>query len=312
MRRSVGLVLIGLGVFLVVAAAMLRFYAYPTLAVVPKDQDSVTSLEATDATIFDVSSLEEITTDLVISSATRGDVDATDKAPDGVVVWVNATTVALPDGTIISQSTDISPMDANTAEAVNCCGAAVDVVDGQGTPIERSGLVFKFPFNTQKQTYDVWDDSTSEAVKAEYVEEDEVEGMTVYKFHTVIPETVTGTREVPASILGLDGDESVDADETYEVDRTYFVEPITGAVVNRIDDQRATLQYEGAELVTTEGSVAYTDAEIKETIDQIDTKAKLLALIHGWGSIAVFVVGLILLALGVLVVRRAPAKVEEA
>ncbi len=53
MRRLLGPILIGLGMFLVAAAALIRFYAYPTLAVAPIDQNSVTLLSAEDATIFD-------------------------------------------------------------------------------------------------------------------------------------------------------------------------------------------------------------------------------------------------------------------
>ena len=49
MRSKLAAVSVGLGVFLIVAAALVRFYAYPVLATVPPDYEGVTKLEATGA-----------------------------------------------------------------------------------------------------------------------------------------------------------------------------------------------------------------------------------------------------------------------
>ena len=46
MRTKIAPIAVGLGVFLIVAAALVRFYAYPSLAEVPADYDGVTELEA--------------------------------------------------------------------------------------------------------------------------------------------------------------------------------------------------------------------------------------------------------------------------
>lgn len=306
MRRFAAPVLIGLGTFLIVGALLLKFYAYPRLAVVPEDQNSVTELSATGATVFDVSTLQQITTDLSIKATTRGDVKAAEKAPDGAVVWVGTQTVKKSDGGIISQSSDITAMDETTAEAVNCCGVSVDVVNGVGTPVVRKGLVFKFPFNTEKKDYQVWDDTLGAAATAKYAGESEILGMKVYKFTMDIPETVVGTREVPASVLGLEGD-LVNADSTYAVQRQIFVEPAIGAIIDRIDDQRAALTYDDAELVTTEAEISYTDAQVKSNVDDYKSKAMLLA---GARTTYPLIAGLLgLLALGVgLVLGRTGAR----
>ncbi len=42
MRRGLGFLFVGLGVFLIALAPLLRFYAYPALAKAPLDQDSQT------------------------------------------------------------------------------------------------------------------------------------------------------------------------------------------------------------------------------------------------------------------------------
>lgn len=303
MRRFVAPVLIGLGVFLLVGSLMLRFYAYPRLAVAPADQNSVTELSASGAQIFDVTTLESITTDLSISATTRGDEAAADKAPDGVVVWVGTQTVRKSDGGIVSQSSEISPMDAHTAEAVNCCGASEDVVNGVGLPVEREGLVFKFPFDTQKKDYQVWDGTLGDAATAKYAGTAELQGLKVYKFTLSIPETVVGNREVPASVLGLDGTDMVNADSVFAVERTYYVEPNIGSIIHRIDDQTAKLSYDGAELITTQGQIAYTDAQVTANVDEYKDKAGLLDGVHGTFPLVGGLLGLLAFAGGLLLGR---------
>ncbi len=116
--------------------------------------------------------------------------------------------------------------------------------DGVREPVEAEGLIYKFPFATEKKDYDFWDGDVGEAVSAVYDGKDIVEGLDVYRFVQTIPETSVGTREVPGSLVGSD-EASVDADEFYENTRTFYVEPETGAVVNRIDDGLSTLSLDG-------------------------------------------------------------------
>ena len=75
MRRLLGPILVGIGAFLVVTGVLARFYAYPALAVAPMDQNSVTELEAKGATILDLSTLKEVTTDMAVVNRTVGDVE---------------------------------------------------------------------------------------------------------------------------------------------------------------------------------------------------------------------------------------------
>src|SRR4051794_38565871 len=171
MRRFLGPVLFGLGAFLLVAALLLKFYAYPRVAVAPIDQNSVTKLQATGAEVFDTTTLKPITTDLAIQSRTVGDVKASEDKGDNVRVWVNSTSIRSDDGVVRSRSTERTAFDATTAEAVNCCGAFDESTDGDRTPVKRSGLVFKWPFNTEKKDYKVWDGTLGKAVTAKYVKE---------------------------------------------------------------------------------------------------------------------------------------------
>ena len=120
--KKLGLVLAGLGAFLLVLAVMLKVYVYPQLAVAPADQNSVTVLTGPGATIFDTATLEEVTTDLTTQVLTVGDVDAAEEEGNGVVVWQSLTSTKDSDGVIRSRDVERAAFDEYTAEAVNCCG----------------------------------------------------------------------------------------------------------------------------------------------------------------------------------------------
>ena len=64
MRGRLGPILVGIGGFLLVTAVLCRVWGYPELAVAPIDQDSVTTLGATGATVFDTGTLHGAQTDL--------------------------------------------------------------------------------------------------------------------------------------------------------------------------------------------------------------------------------------------------------
>jgi len=303
-RKLTEPLLIGLGVFLILGAILLRFYAYPKVAVAPIDQQSVTSLEAKDATLFDAASLENITTDLSVQARTVGDVAASEKAPDGVVVWVSTNSIRSSDGTVRSRSVERAAFDDYTGEAVNCCGGFVEETEGDREEVKRKGLVFKFPFATEKKTYMFWDGTLGDAVPAKYTGTTTVNDLNVYKFQTEVPDTVVGTRDLPASVLGLPGTGNVTADTHYQDNTTMYVDPNTGAIVNRVENLKNWYAAEGKELITTEAELSYTKKEIAQTIDEVATKGKLLNAIHGIIPIVAGGIGLILLVLGIALSMR--------
>ena len=305
MRRFLGPVLVGLGVFLVVVGVLLRFYAYPKLAVAPIDQNSVTKLSATDATLFDTATLSEITTDLSVQSRTVGDVAASEDEGNNVRVWTGTTSYRDSEGQVRSRSSERTPFDATSAEAVNCCGAFEETTDGERDPVKRTGLVWKFPFDTQKQSYKVWEGTLGAAVDAKFVKETDIDDLTVYQFLLQIPRTQTGTREVPASVVGEDGDGNVTAETYYSNNRTLWVEPVTGAIIDRNDDALQTLAIDGEDRVTTTAAkLSYTDQQVKENVDEYKTKASLLNMVHGLFPLLALGLGAVALVVGVLLARR--------
>lgn len=306
MRRFFGPVLLGLGGFLVVGALLMRFYAYPTLAVAPVDPDSVTELSAQDVVLFDSNPevLDTITTDLTIVSRTKGDVAATEEAPEGTRVWVSTTSVRDSDGVVRSRSAELIPMDARTSEARDFGESWQETVEGEKNDVTRSGHVLKFPFNTQKQDHEYWDSTARQAFTAEYAGTEDRDGLETYVFEQEIPDTVVGTREVPGALLGFEDEPSVEAEVHYENSRTLWIEPATGALVDRVDDQRQWLTYDGAELVVQDGTIAFTDEQVATLVADYKSSAPLLAGMRSTYPLVAGLLGLLALLAGVLLMMR--------
>jgi hypothetical protein len=297
--------LLGVGAALLVVAALMRFYAYDRLAVAPIDQDSTSTLVGPDATIFDVKTLSERQTDLTTRARTVGDIQASKDAGDNVRVWVNTSSTTDSDGNVVSRDIDRVAFDAHTGEAINCCGEYYETTEGDQQKIEHKGLQFKFPFDTQKQTYDWWDSTLLKAMPIAYVRSEDVEGYNTYVFQQSIDPTVTDTVDVPASVLGEKGNGNLEAQQVYSNTRTLWVEPNTGVVLKRTEQQDNYLQYDGERKVTTtKVTTGYTEATSKEFADEYGMLGTLLHLIHTVLPIVLLVLGLLLVVLGGIVFRR--------
>lgn len=304
MRRILGPLLVGVGCFLIVAALMVRFYAYPKLAVAPENQNSVTKLQAEDATYFNTATLTEEQTDLSVENQTLGDVEATEEAGDGIRVWYGSTSIRAADGTIISRSQERVAFDATSGAAVNCCAAYTETTEGDRQVANREGQVYKMPFNTQKKTYQWWDGTLGETVDMKFVEEDEVDGLKAYKFESSVPRTRVGEREVPGSILGED-DDAVTAETMYTNDKTLWVEPETGAVIDRNEHTVTALAYDGEDRITaTDANLEYTDETVAANVEDLGDKSSQLGLARTTAPIVAGILGVVLLGLGVLLGRR--------
>jgi hypothetical protein len=270
----------------------------------------VTSLSATDAVIFDTnpSVLDETVTDLEVKSTTRGDVEASEKASEDlgeeVRVWVGTQTITDADGVIRSQSRDSTAFDAHTSEAIDCCDNFAESAADVRTAVEREGIVIKFPFATKDKTYKWWDGTLGDTVDMKFVDETDIDGLTVYRFEGEVPETVVGTLDVPASVVGERGSGNVTADRAYANKRTFWVEPHTGVIIDRTEEQRSTLQVDGEErVIMTEANLGYTDAQVQTNVDDSKSKASALGLIDGILPWVLMLLGLLLVVGGVLLGR---------
>lgn len=232
MRRFLGPVLLGVGVFLVVLAGLLKFFVADRVIVTPIDQYAQTTSPGP-GSFLDLATLQVRSGDLVAVRTLKGDVKASDK---DTAVWDVSVVLSTVDGQFIRATVDRVATDRRTGEAVNCCGEAVD-----SEPTRHTGLSYKFPFDTQKQDYQFWDPNAKQAVTARYVSEETVQGLTTYKFISQLPATQIQTQEVPGSLVG-ESAPSVQAPVYYADTRTVWVEPKTGVIVKGSEQNLTTLR----------------------------------------------------------------------
>jgi hypothetical protein len=313
MRSKIASALVGLGVFLIVAAVLVRAYAYPTLTKVPANYESVTELEANGAQVFnsDPKVLKTETTDLDITARTVADSGA--DAPDDVAVWVTSTTLTRADGTVFQQQRERTAFDASTGEAVDCakCEPWVELDEDLQKPVERNGQTLKFPFGTEKKDYLVWDGTLGKATPARFEGEEKIDGLTVYKFvQTIEPQSVE-VREVPGVVFGSER-AAVLADMFYAMTRTYYIEPHTGSPINRVEERQQELRYEDVVVPAFTGTVQYTEEQVSKSVEDTRSKATMLAGAKLLFPLVMGLLGLLLLGLGLVMNRSAQRDRDDA
>jgi hypothetical protein len=322
--KKLGTVAIVLGAFLLVLAALSKFYMYDRLAVVPLNQET-TSISATeegaDGTILDIpGGLKEVQTPLKSTRVVQGDVEASKEASDeldrDVAVWKTFVCTDRPDfdcssgDTPLASTYDVVAFDRHTGEAVSWDGTRTE---SNGTTVRGSfeGQYFKFPFDTKKKDYKFWDGTIKQATTAKFVKETELEGMKVYQFEQVIEPTKTGTIAVPGTLAGVPNP-TVTADRIYSNTRVLNVEPTTGVIIRGGETQDGWLEYQGERIATTtEASLQYTDQNVKDTVDEYSSKVTLLNAIQTWIPLGGLILGLVLIGLGVVLVLRKRAEGGE-
>ena len=108
---------------------------------------------------------------------------------------------------------------------------------------------------------------------------------------------------MPGSLFGSD-EASVEADQLYQNTRTFYVEPATGAVVDRIDDQLSQLSYDGQTVTLNDSTVHYTDEQVTELVDEVSLKAMLLNGARLLYPLLLLGLGTLCIVGGLLLVRR--------
>lgn len=316
MGKKIGLVLIGLGAFLVTVALLARFYAYDQLAVVPLDQDTVSVSEGPDATIFDIASQEEINVDLESVRNVAGDVEASEAASEeldqDIAIWE---TSVINDESTSSVSEDSPPrsathdrvaFDRHTGEAVEYgdtyLASTADLESGEeirdtDTPI--TGQYFKLPFDAQKKTYQFWDSSLKDSTDLEYQSTESIEGLTVYRYQQVIEPTDVGDITAPASVFGIDEKGDVTLDRVYSNTRTLWVEPETGVIIRGQEEQFTTAEYNGDQVATlTDVTIGYNDETVANNVEDYESLSSQLKLIRVWLPLVGGILGVLLLLIG--------------
>jgi hypothetical protein len=297
MRRFLGPVLLGVGVFLLVLAGMLKFFVADRVILTPINQYAQTTSPGP-GSYLDPTTLQVRSADLVAVRTLKGDVAASDK---DTAVWDVSVVLSTGDQQFVRATLDRVATDRRTGEAVNCCGEAVDSV-----PTRHQGLSYKFPFGTEKQDYRFWDPNAKTAATARYVSEETVQGLTTYKFIEQIPPTQIQTQEVPGSLVG-ESAPSVQAPVFYTDTRTVWVEPKTGVIIKGSEQNRTTLRDNAGQDrtvvlqfdLTFDNDSQQSQAKLaRDNIGKID-------LVTTWLPLIGLLVGIVLIIAGLIIMRAA-------
>jgi hypothetical protein len=288
MRRTVGLVLVGLFGFLLAVGLLAQFYAPGVLKKTPLNIDTLTELTGEGSYLGDPSTPVKVwkRTEAVADSS-DGDVivmrdfSCVMKDPDGTApdepVCLDAS-----DDRLISASEDLFATDRVTAEAVN----DVAYIGTTGEPHE--GLINKFPFDVQQETYQVWDGVLGSTVDAVFAGEEEVNGLTTYMFTVeVIEEPI----EVAEGVPGF-----------YSDDKTMWIDQVTGSFIDQKEHQVRAFEDGGVALDLTLG---FTPETVQANVDSAGSSGSQLAILNALPWVA-YLLALVSLAGGIYLLRTAP------
>lgn len=291
-RSWLAIVLAGLGAFLIVAGALAMFYLPGQLEKAPTDTDEVTNLDGIGllpANFADPTNLAQV--NVQVFKPTKADQGA---STSDVVVYDTSQCLVVDDGNLDGCVTADDP--AGRLVSIITDRFATNRVTGMAVndpkyvgvdAVPHEGLVNKFPFNTEKKTYPMWDGVVGKAVDATYEGTDTINGLDVYLFKTSIEASDV---EVLSGIQGRYVDEA-----------TYYVEPKTGAIQNKVEHQE---RYLGEDQLFLQLDVKFTDDQIKETVDSTQSSLTMLNAVTLIFPIIAYVLGAVLIVLAVVITRR--------
>nr|WP_237447678.1 DUF3068 domain-containing protein [Nocardioides flavescens] len=281
-------VLLGFGVFLVVAGVIALTWAPGVVKKTPLDVDTLTVYTGEAAKIdpatgdFDRRPVYALTDTKADSEASSSDhvLFVTTQCAvfdtGGEKVCVDG-----EDPDLITANIDVFATDRTTALSVDDKNLPADAVP-------HEGLVNKFPFDVQKKAYPFWDGTLGRAVDIEYQDTETVDGLETYRFsYTVADEPI----EVAE---GVDG--------TYDNVITVNVDPRTGSIVKSGQDQQRYLA-DGTQALDI--TVVTDDDTIKTAVDEAKANGSSLTLLLTIVPVVGLVGGaLCLIAGGLLLARR--------
>lgn len=197
-------------------------------------------------------------------------------------------------------------------------------------PLPHEGLTYRFPFDTEKKSYQVFDPIAQVAEDANYVGEDDVNGLTAYKFVQNIGYDSTGEKlakpvayrslyendedaEVTAlaSMWGLEGvdpEEQITMKRFYAASRTFWVDPVSGTIVKTKehanhyyarDPLRPETTMADYTVTSTEATVESQVGAARDERDRIALWSRILPITFTAAGLVALVAGVLLGSFGI-------------
>jgi hypothetical protein len=302
MRGVIGLVLAGLGAFLILVAVLLPTWLSGQVIKFPLNEYETATLAASNASYFSPASLGEKTgVSMEATYTIKGDAS---KGSSSTAVWNEYSYVYdLTNHQPVQEMSRTFAFDRRTGQLVNCCGASLN----GDTSVRQTGLVgYVFPIGTQKQTYQVYDTTLKRPVPFVYSGTTTVEGIQAYQFVEDVAPVQIATLPVPGSFVGMTA-ATVQAPEFDQLHLVYSVDPETGALLDVNEHQTLTLRSPatGAQaLVLFDADLIATPASVHQIVGLDSSGRSELMLLETTLPLVLGIVGGVALIAGILLGRR--------
>src|SRR6478752_5275646 len=293
--------LLGLGAALLIAALLLSTYTQGKIAKIPLDLDADLMSEGT-GTALDPASLSSgeafvINENVPVALQQQLSVEApanaevvtlqvgstlrrTDKQQDEGLLLALVDTVTLDRASALAVSSDTNP-----GGAVQKPRSIEDDNPPTNVALPHEGLSYRFPFSTEKKTYPYFDPIAQKAYDANYDGEEDVNGLTTYKFTQNVGYDADGKLDepvkyaslydddedsqvtAPAGMWGVPGEpeEPITMTRFYAAQRTFWVDPVSGTIVKT--KERANQYYAREALRPEVTFVDYTVTSNEQTVE---------------------------------------------
>ena len=300
MMRLLACGIVGLGAALAIAALLLSTYTAGKIRKVPLSLDETLVAGGT-GTALDPASLsgERFVIDTDVPLVSQQAVTVETPANAEVVTLQVGTTVRRTDkqqdNGLLLAMVDTVTMNRSSAEAVsddNRPGGSVqkprtitDDKPSTNIALPHTGLTYRFPFDTEKKSYPFFDPIAQKAFDANYDGEDDVNGLSTYRFTQNVGYDADGKLVEPikyaslydqnedgevtarAGLWGLPGDpfEPITMTRFYAAQRTFWVDPVSGTIVK--EQERANHYYARDPLKPEMALADYTVTSTEQTVE---------------------------------------------
>jgi hypothetical protein len=298
MRKVFGYILFVLGLMFAFLAVFLVLYTVPRVEKAPTDVDQTVTSDGA-GEYFSAQRLAYVgPVSLEAIERYKGDPQASTDTV-AVINYQNHL-IASDTGGDIDFDKEVYAMDRTTGEAVNCCGEQP----------KHSGLELKFPFGTEKKTYQLWDGASDAAYPAEFVGVETIQGTEVYRFHSETGDVQMGFLDLPGTVLGRDPG-NVEVERMYNASIDAWAEPVTGAIVKGSKHVEQWAAENGTRLIPlADLTVTYNEPTVTKLIDDAKDAKKSLAMVKTTLPIVLPIIGIILAVIGFLLLREPKGKAK--
>lgn len=344
MLRLVACGIIGLGAALLIAALLLSTYTAGKIRKIPLDIDT-TWVSAGTGTALDPASLsgERFIIDRDVPLASQQAITVEAPANAEVVTLQVGTTVRRSDkqqeNGLLLAMVDTVTVNRSTAEAVSDDdrpGGSVqkprsigDDKPATNVALPHEGLSYRFPFQTEKKSYPLFDPIAQKPFDANYDGEDDVNGLTTFRFTQNVGYDADGNLVEPikyaslydndedgvvtarAGLWGLEGDpdEPITMTRFYAAQRSFWVDPVSGTIVKATeranhyyarDPLRPEMELADYKVTSTEQTVESQVSAARDERDRVALWSRILPISFAAAGLVALIGGI---ALGLFSMR---------